>query len=91
MGIIKSLCRCLICRSGGNLEYVRQIGIYSAGWYGYHQKCLDLVCEDPESYSHIQVDAALEIINLRKSWAKEDENRKKKLAENCKYLKEVCV
>ena len=89
MGIIKSLCWCLICRERGNLKYVRQRGCYgSAGfWYGYHQKCLDSTCELPEEYSHRQVDAALEIISFIDHWKKEEAAVRDNFRDACESLR----
>ena len=92
MGIMKVFCKCLICKQKGGLKYTRAHGNYGeAGfWQGYHKKCLKLVCDDPESYTHIQVDAALKIKELLHYWEKRNRDVIIRTKESCKRLKAMC-
>ena len=86
--------KCQFCRQRDSaLLYVPRRGIYGgAGWfYAYHKSCLRDVACDPEKYSSILVDMAVEIIDLIKVWKKDEERQKKDVKEKCKFLKEQCI
>ena len=70
MGFVIGKLKCYFCkRKGGLFHSVHKYGIYAndvAGRIFYHPECLEMVEIDPERYSHIMVDKAINIGELRK-------------------------
>ena len=86
--------KCKFCKKiSSNLKYVRYRGMYGdAGWnYAYHEKCLREVICAPEKHKSIDVDMAIEIIDLIKEWKAVDKKEAEKCKERCEYLKKHCV
>lgn len=94
-GLLKKMSGCYFCKEkDDDLEYVRSYGgMYGqAGMYmAYHEKCLLLVCDEPEEHSNNMIDRAIEIIANIKYWKEKRQNMIKRLNYNCKYLKENCI
>ena len=94
MDVLKPLRKCLICRKRDNsLRYVKRFGIYGeVDWlsYAYHPVCVHTVCENPESHSHREVDAALEIAELIKEHENRHLEKAKRFKIQCEKLEEIC-
>jgi len=77
--------KCCICKElDGILNSTNAHGIY--GEVGrkiyFHTHCLKTVTNDPEAHTHLQVDAALNIIRLIECWASMEKRNEKKAEEN---------
>ena len=58
--------RCMLCKGwSGEKEWVWHSGIYKMDKkYHYHHSCLDETLANPQKYSHLRVDLAIEIAEI---------------------------
>jgi len=68
---------CELCHNGdGPLRKISERGIYEGyRHYYYHQECLEKILENPEDYSHIKVDMALDICDNLDARRRETEKK----------------
>ena len=74
LGFLKN--KCDICGKKGNLKKVFKCYIYENEYYAYHSECLKDVIKNPEKYTNLKVDKAIEITDILEEMQKIEENKK---------------
>jgi hypothetical protein len=84
--------KCVLCNEKDtNLSNVDGYGIYGGLRKYFHRNCLHNISCDPEHYSHIQVDQAIQIVEKLEELKLKASYRRKQFKEKCKKIKTFCV
>ena len=88
----KLLRKCIFCGKRQNLEFTNEFGIYGAVStfkYAFHMLCLENVMMEPEKYGHKNVDAALNICDLKKRHESIKETQQELYLKRCSELRKM--